>query len=686
MTAIEDRPGVETEETEQLPTAEPPSIPRGYGDAVGLYRAAGWVGVLPLPPAKKFPPPKGFTGYDGDWPTDEQITRWIDERPTDANLMLRINHGLIGIDVDAYGDKTGGRTLEEAEKRWGTLPPTYRCSARADDVVSGIRIYRVPEGVLFRGRIAFADLDIGHIEIIQPHHRHITAWPSIHPSAGRYRWYGPQGALLPEGHVPHVDELPELPAEWVAQLSRDAVREEVFDGLEPNGATAQRAKINEELYRQLIALPDDGPPDRVVADRLDRAMVDLTSGTGSRYDTTRDHVLALMRCRAVGRTGVNEALTQLFNAYVLEVADTRTQAVAEGEFLRFTQGAATLVAATSPDHIKITENTCEANGSGDPWAFTDGAAFILDVPDEIPALWGQGQQVAWPEGESLMICGMPGLGKTTLAGMVLRAQLGGMAGIDERVLGLPVTQVPGKILYLAMDRPAQIARSLHRQFAEGRRDVLRERLAVWKGPPPADIAANPPLLAELAHSAGASVVYLDSLKDAAVGLSDDMVGAGYNRARQLLLSSGVQLAELHHVKKNSAGDLDAVYGSAWLIAGAGSVIMLTGKPGDPIVGFRHLKQPAEEIGPLTLSHDEKTGTMSVLSGPDPLALIAAAGADGLTAKALAAVIFDTADPSKAEIEKARRQLGKLVVEGAIRCIPGTTGGTTGGIPTRWVAA
>ena len=102
------------------------------------------------------------------------------------------------------------------------------------------------------------------------------------------------------------------------------------------------------------------------------------------------------------------------------------------------------------------------------------------------------------------------------------------------MLGLPVAQVPGKVLYLAMDRPAQIARSLHRQFFDCHRDVLRDRLVIWEGPPPADIAAESPLplLAELAERAGASVVYLDSLKDAAVGLAEDAVGAGYNRARR----------------------------------------------------------------------------------------------------------------------------------------------------------
>src|SRR5258707_15847844 len=145
--------------------------------------------------------------------------------------------------------------------------------------------------------------------------------------------------------------------------------------------------------------------------------------------------------------------------------------------------------------------------SGRDWEFVDGASFVLDIPDQIPALWGQGNDVLWAEGESLMVAGGMGLGKTTLAGLLMRAQWG---PIGDEVLGLPVAKRPGTILYLAMDRPAQIARSLHRQFNEHQRKVLSERLKVWKGPPPGDVAESPELLAKLAAAAGADTVYLDS--------------------------------------------------------------------------------------------------------------------------------------------------------------------------------
>ncbi len=124
-----------------------------------------------------------------------------------------------------------------------------------------------------------------------------------------------------------------------------------------------------------------------------------------------------------------------------------------------------------------------------------------------------------------MIAGPMGLGKTTMAIQLMREQLGLGTGA---FLGLPVVPRDGTILYLAMDRPRQLARAAARLFTEADRAVLAERVKIWPGPPPSDVAKNPHILSELAEAAGAATVYLDSVKDAAVGLSDDAVGAGYN--------------------------------------------------------------------------------------------------------------------------------------------------------------
>jgi hypothetical protein len=185
---------------------------------------------------------------------------------------LRLGYGLIGIDVDAYESKTGGRTLKEAESRWGPMPPTYRSSSRIEDEVSGIRVFRGPVGVYFRGAIGFKELDIGDIEVVQPHHRVVIAWPSIHPKTGQqYRWFGPDGTLLPEGEVPRVEDLPELPEAWVTALAKDSVREEFFDGSAPNRPKSSDAVVDEEVYEGLTHLTDNGAPDEVVAEVADGA-------------------------------------------------------------------------------------------------------------------------------------------------------------------------------------------------------------------------------------------------------------------------------------------------------------------------------------------------------------------------------------------------------------------------------
>jgi hypothetical protein len=246
-------------------------------------------------------------------------------------------------------------------------------------------------------------------------------------------------------------------------------------------------------------------------------------------------------------------------------------------------------------------------------------------------------------------------------------------GLEDFVLGYRVEATASRLLYLAMDRPAQIARSLRRHFHEDERPALAERLVVWKGPPPGDLARHPETLLGLAQHAGADTVVIDSLKDAALGLTDDEVGAAYNRARQLALREGVQLVELHHVVKRGASGtqpttLADVYGSTWLAAGAGSVVLLWGAAGDPVVEWRHLKQPAGEVGPMQLVHDHDAGRSDVWKGTDLVKIAVASGTHGLTVRAAAVALFQTDKPTAAEHMKAARRLDALVRDGKL--IPG----------------
>ena len=129
-------------------------------------------------------------------------------------------------------------------------------------------------------------------------------------------------------------------------------------------------------------------------------------------------------------------------------------------------------------------------------------------------------------------------------------------------------------------------------------------------------------------------VFVDSLKDVAVGLADDETGSNVNAEHQRLIAAGIELVPLHHQRKASGDNkkpkkLDDVYGSTFLTAGCGSVILLWGQAGDPIVELRHLKQPAGEVGPLTLIHDHARGEIHIHDPVDLTDLVWESG--GITA-------------------------------------------------------
>lgn len=286
-----------------------------------------------------------------------------------------------------------------------------------------------------------------------------------------------------------------------------------------------------------------------------------------------------------------------------------------------------------------------------------------------------------------MLVGPPGVGKSTIAQQIVLARL----GLLSAVLEMPV-QEGEKVLYIAADRPSQLARAFKRIVHQPDRHILGERLVFWAGPLPASLNTEPQLLAELAAEHGADTVVIDSLKDVVGKLTDDEAGLAYNNARQQLLRDGVELLELHHQRKQSADAsrtqrpvLDQVYGSAWFTAGAGSVLFLSGAAGDPVVHFHQLKTVDDEIGPFPVLHDHARGLSHVDTSLDPLTLLRQAGAHGLTARQLAAQTTGEAKPSPADIAKARRRLETLAKSGHATQDTGAGGGTGGGQATRWHA-
>lgn len=313
------------------------------------------------------------------------------------------------------------------------------------------------------------------------------------------------------------------------------------------------------------------------------------------------------------------------------------------------------------------------------WAhLKQGSRFVLDDPAELDPVWGADDAVAWASGESLLIVGPTGVGKTTLQNLLIAAR----CGIIDNVLGWPVKPADRPILLMAMDRPRQARRALRRLFGEQHRQTLDERLMVWEGPPPADLGRHPEILAELVDRARAGTVFIDSLKDAAVKLGDDEVGGNVNRAIQTVTTAGIEVVGLHHQRKGQGGTkprtLEDVYGSTWITAGAGSVLILWGTAGDPIVELSHLKQPAAELGPFKIEHDATKGEMSIFRGFDALRYLRLRGATGCTVIEAARAQFEK-DPNDNEQRKTRRLFESLVAKGqATRddAIRGGNGGAT----------
>lgn len=194
-------------------------IPRTYAASQQDYLDSGLGTPLPLPYAQKMAPPKGFIGRQAKVPSRRRLASWRDNRAA-GNVALRLAPDVLGIDVDAYGDKIGQETLELALASWGPLPDTVRSTSRRDGI-SGIYLFRVPMGLTWWGHLP-ADLVsgvTGHVDLIHHHLRYLVAPPSLHAEGRVYRWRDADGVLL---DIPNCEDLPELPDAWRGALSRPA--------------------------------------------------------------------------------------------------------------------------------------------------------------------------------------------------------------------------------------------------------------------------------------------------------------------------------------------------------------------------------------------------------------------------------------------------------------------------------
>lgn len=308
-------------------------ISEPYRDAAGIYWDSGWTAPIPLPPARKYPPPNGYTGAAGVAPSRADVQAWIDGPEGDGNIALRLPGDVLGIDVDAYGAKGGSNTFIAAAARWGQLPATWRSTSR-DDAFSGIYLYRIPDGLQWPGQLG-AD-----VELIQAHHRYAVVSPSVHPEGRTYRWITPAG--LPSTVPPRPEQLADLPEAWIVGLTHGRAHEDApRNNLAPGQAGAW------------LTEHDPGRPAcRATTHTLTAALAEL-AGPGSAHETVRNATIRLVALAAHGHHGATTALTQLRAAFLADVTapgrdNRRDQPTAEHEWASQLIGAVNKISANSP--------------------------------------------------------------------------------------------------------------------------------------------------------------------------------------------------------------------------------------------------------------------------------------------------------------------------------------------------
>lgn len=308
-------------------TEQPDPTTGPYGSAAMTYWRSGWA-PLPLPPRAKKHPPEGYTGNTGAWPSGADVHAWTEDHPG-GNIALRLPPGVIGLDVDAYGQKAGGLVLAQLQEQLGELPPTWRSTSR-DDGVSGIRLYTIPESLRWPGILGPG------IEVLRHGHRYAVAWPSIHPdTGGTYRWITPETTTALHD-IPTPDDLPALPEEWVQHFTGGEV-----------ATTEARADLNDRGATDWLTGRTTGTPCRHMTKALRDSLPGLTAAT-SRHDHTLALTNRLIWLAGQGHTGIDTALTQASAAFTAAVGTDRDEREATSEWDRMIVGAVRIAAAAHP--------------------------------------------------------------------------------------------------------------------------------------------------------------------------------------------------------------------------------------------------------------------------------------------------------------------------------------------------
>jgi P4 family phage/plasmid primase-like protien len=315
--------------------------------AARAYFDSGW-SPIPLPHQAKSPVPDhptAFTGARGAYVDSAQLRRWLGERARaqagnfhypPSNIAIRLPKDIIGIDVDAYGEKRGAETLAKAEEEWGGLPATWVSTSKRDGL-SGIRLFRIPEGLSWPGQLPQGK----GVELLRWDHRYMMVAPSVHDLTGEeYRWCREEAVVRPQngdGNPDQADievELRDSPEEFPDADASDipALPEAWVEGLTSGKRYEERAVGEDlsasEIQEWLAARPEHEKPCSHMRSLVSKGKLAIQKAgdDGGAHDVARDAAWGALNDAKAGHSGISKALGTLRAAFLANVKGRRDSA------------------------------------------------------------------------------------------------------------------------------------------------------------------------------------------------------------------------------------------------------------------------------------------------------------------------------------------------------------------------
>ncbi|OBF01889.1 hypothetical protein A5775_03485 [Mycobacterium sp. 852002-10029_SCH5224772] len=553
-------------------------------------------------------------------------------------------------------------------------------------------MYRVPDDYYPK------EIPDSGVEFLDRHHRYIAAPPSWHHTGRRYALYLPNGKRRKSGELPPIGEIPLLPQSYL-------------DGLPALATGAGGDDATDSEIAEFAARYDSGPQPDAVLWIIGKTI--QAKDCASTRNAVRDALCWAAREAKGKRYGWDNAVEHI-RAAAEQAYEERGMHLDEDEFGRLISYAVGQVRDTNEDELhakwdrpdwKPDSPTEEDDPFDDSDAkerrigrevekelerqevrrrvallqaqklldacadqSLDGVAFLESGIDADP-LWGRGSDALMAPGQGSMVFGTDGAGKSSLLQQIVFARLG--LG-DGEVLGFPVEQSDQPILYLALDRPEQIRRSIGRMVDLSNaavRERLKRKLIFWRGALPFQCDSDPKAFADWLMQIGGDdlgLVIADSVKDMVSSCIDDSAGMGFNDTVQHITTRGVEFACCHHNRKPNATNskprqLADVYGSRWLTAGLGSVLNIW-KPDDQRRELTQLKTPyGNPIDPVEYIDDYTRGLSTMADNwTDAVAdALAAVGERGLTDAEAVWVAFQV-KPNQGAYNSCRKKIQRVL--------------------------